>query len=92
VTGKEVMKHSADRHYDFENNYAGKEGEKIGAVSLNFLLVFAQKMIIKLVCEKNAIFSPKNGQSRRKNVIVTSIPGFTDTIMSNTIFCQKLTS
>jgi hypothetical protein len=42
---------------------------------LELLLVFAQKLIVTLVLEKNAFFCAETLQNSPKIVIITSIPG-----------------
>jgi hypothetical protein len=54
-----------DRCYDFKNIFAEKFGENIGVFSQT-TASFCKNVIIKLVFEKNAIFSPKIGKNRRK--------------------------
>jgi hypothetical protein len=55
-----------DRCYDFLNIFAEKFSENIGVFLLKLLLAFAKIVIITSVFEKNAIFSPKVGENRRK--------------------------
>jgi hypothetical protein len=53
---------SWDRCYDFLNILDEKFSENIGVFLLKLLLVFAKKLIITLVFEKNANFFAENCQ------------------------------
>jgi hypothetical protein len=50
----------------FEKNFAEKFGENMGVFLLKLLLVFEKNIVIKLVFEKNGIFSQKIGKNRRQ--------------------------
>jgi hypothetical protein len=50
---------------DFENIITGKIGEKLSILTQN-AAIYAQKTILALVFKKNANFSLKIGENRRK--------------------------
>jgi hypothetical protein len=54
-----------DRCYDFKNIFAKKSAKKLAFLSQNKAKL-CKKIIITLVFEKNAIFSPKIVENRRK--------------------------
>jgi hypothetical protein len=64
-----------DRCYDFLNIFAEIFGENIGTFLLKLLLVFAKKLTITLVFEKNANCFAENWQKSQKIMIITSAPG-----------------
>jgi hypothetical protein len=66
AAGVVEVPHNWGRCYDFKNIFAEKFSGKIGVFYSKTKPNFEKKLIITLVFEKNAIFSPKIGKNRRK--------------------------